>query len=620
MGPPSEVDVIIVGGGAAGSVVAGRLAKADPNLQVAIIESGQDNRDMPSSIQPALYISHLAPTSTTGKEGSVPPDCAETNVDSSFYVGKESKALGGRAPIVPTGHVMGGGSSINFMMYTRGSQSDYDGWEQEGWTYEDILPLAKKMETCHLAEDQDPELHGTNGPLQVSYGGHQSEIGRQFVKATQDCYDVPFQHDIQDFKTGHGLTNWAKWICPKTGKRQDAANAFVHPTAASQTNLHVITQQRTTRVLFDGDRATGVEYCFNPLATKPVDIDNPPKVEQVSVMKARKMVVVAAGALGTPQVLERSGVGSKEVLQKAGVDVVVDLPGVGAEYQDHQLALATYCVDPEEDTLDDYLRGNPDAGMKARPTEKEVAEMGSDFQKVWEEDFKNAPDRPVMFGGVVSTFLGDHSLLPLGKYIMMGAYLMYPYSRGSIHITSKDPFSAPDFDPGFLSHPADMEPQVWMYKRLREIARRMPTYRGEIAAIQPKFAATSSARSQEYDSTKVGPGGLGVAAGVENLHISDDKPSVEDLVYSEEDNEAVREWLRANVGTTWHSMSTCPMKAREDGGVVDARLNVYGTKNLKLADLSICPKNMGSNTYSVALTVGEKAAVLIGEDLGISGV
>ncbi|KAL8280693.1 hypothetical protein RQP46_007016 [Phenoliferia psychrophenolica] len=626
MAPPTEVDVIIVGGGAAGCVVAGRLAKADPTLTIAIIEAGQNNLDFPTSIQPAMYLSHIAPGSTTA----------------NFYTSKGNDQTENRAHVVPCGGMLGGGSSINFLMYTRGSASDYDDWNTEGWAFDDLLPLARKVETNHLP-NQTPKVHGSTGPLNVTYGGHQSELSREFITATASCYDVPYSDDINDFKTGHGISPWGKWIHPTSGRRQDTAHGFVHPIMKTQTNLHLLVEQKTIRVIFDENkRATGVEYCANPLAKVAINPDQPPTVGTIHTMKARKLVVVSSGAFGTPLILERSGVGAADRLEKLDIPVVADVPGVGKEYQDHQLTLATYKVADDADTFDDYLRGNEevhkkvgaqwlkdgsgpvasngiDACMKCRPTEAELAEMGPAFGKVWKDYFVDKPDKPVMFGGILGAFLGDHSLLPPGRYCMLAGYLEYPMSKGYLHINSKDPFAAPDFDAGYLSDEADMAPQVWMYKVLREIGRRMPSSRGEMAAIHPKFAEDSPARCR--DKTK-----------------DDPTTGLVDYVYSDADNKAIEQWMRENVGTTWHSMATCPMKPRAEGGVVDARLNVYGTTGLKLAgksfhsarpsnpqltpfidtDLSICPSNVGSNTYSVALTVGEKAAMIIGEDLGIA--
>lgn len=170
-------------------------------------------------------------------------------------------------------------------------------------------------------------------------------------------------------------------------------------------------------------------------------------------------------------------------------------------------------------------------------------------------------------------FLGDHSLVPAGKYVTIGTYLEYPASRGAIHITSSDPFASPDFDPGFLTHEADLAPNMWGYKIGRELVRRMPSYRGEIAALHPKFSPTSAARAQEID----------VAAGVE--------PSIptKDLVYTEEDDKAIEQWVRENLATTWHSIGTLAMKPREQGGVVDKNLSVYGVKNLKVAGMLFHP-------------------------------
>lgn len=166
-------------------------------------------------------------------------------------------------------------------------------------------------------------------------------------------------------------------------------------------------------------------------------------------------------------------------------------------------------------------------------------------------------------------FLGDHSLLPPGKYITVGSYIGYPASRGSIHITSPDPDSAPDFDPGFLSHDADLAINAWGYKISREFVRRMPSYRGEIAALHPKFSATSAVRAQEIESNST--------------------PPTEDLIYTEEDDRAIEQWVKENLATTWHSIGTLAMKPREQGGVVDKNLSVYGVKNLKVAGMYMLP-------------------------------
>jgi alcohol oxidase len=193
-------------------------------------------------------------------------------------------------------------------------------------------------------------------------------------------------------------------------------------------------------------------------------------------------------------------------------------------------------------------------------------------------------------------FFGDHSQVPPGEYITIGTFLKYPFSRGFVHITSKDPYAAPDFDAGFLTHEADLAPSVWGYKLGRELVRRMKSYRGEIPALHPKYPVGSAASAREIDiETAEAVGGItaGVRIGGQPAAqvTVQNTDRVENLVYTEEDNKAIEQWVREKVGTTWHSLGTLAMKPREQGGVVDKNLNVYGVENLKVADLSIAPGN-----------------------------
>lgn len=201
-----------------------------------------------------------------------------------------------------------------------------------------------------------------------------------------------------------------------------------------------------------------------------------------------------------------------------------------------------------------------------------------------------------MLCGVVNAFLADPSLVDPGQYMTLGTYTAYPYSRGSIHITDKDDvLTGYDFDAGFLNHPSDIKKQLWAYKMSREIARRLPYYNGELELGHPKFAEGSNAA----------------------LHAGALDGEVSSIEYSKEDDAAIEDWIRGNLSTTWHSLGTCAMKPQDQGGVVDASLNVYGTAALKVVDLSMVPENVGANTNNTALVVGEKAAVIIGEELGI---
>lgn len=198
--------------------------------------------------------------------------------------------------------------------------------------------------------------------------------------------------------------------------------------------------------------------------------------------------------------------------------------------------------------------------------------------------------------GVANTFLGDPSLVEAGQYITMAVWSTYPYSRGSIHITdTNDVENGYEFDAGFLNHPSDLKKHLWAYKMQREIARRLPYCTGELALGNPKFAEGSKAALFEAGS----------------------REKVEDIEYSAEDEKVIENWIRDNLNTTYHSLGTCAMKPKEEGGVVDGALNVYGTKGLKVCDLSMVPGNVGANTNNTAMAVGEKAAVIIGRELGI---
>ncbi|UZP39031.1 hypothetical protein NXS19_006847 [Fusarium pseudograminearum] len=204
-----------------------------------------------------------------------------------------------------------------------------------------------------------------------------------------------------------------------------------------------------------------------------------------------------------------------------------------------------------------------------------------------------------MLMGLVSCFLGDPSTVPEQQYVTVGNYTAYPYSRGHIHITGPEIDDQLDFDVGFLSdeHDIDLKKQVWAYKKSREIMRRTKMYRGEVAAGHPTWPEGSKAASADLTEA-----------------LSD----VKDIEYSAEDDKAIEQWIRNNIGTTWHSMATCRMAPREQNGVVDERLNVWGTKGLKLADLSIAPENVGANTNNTAIVIGEKAADIIIKDLGLA--
>ncbi|OBT53211.1 hypothetical protein VE04_05939 [Pseudogymnoascus sp. 24MN13] len=606
----TEVDILIAGGGTAACVLAGRLAKLDPSLSILLVEGGKNNHNDLTVNCPALFLKHLAPDSKTA----------------IFYKGNKSDALAGREPIVPTGGILGGGSSINFMMYTRAQGVDFDSFKTEGWTQQDLLPLLKKLETFHSDDPIiDRNLHGYDGPIHVSSGTHRAtRAEREFleVASTQGWPEIV---DLQDLQQNNGFSSWQRYVSPD-GKRQDSAHRYIHDLLehGDYPNLHVLTETLVSRVIFDAKRAVGLEVEPNMVHRPLTGLSKHPRTR----ITARKTVVIAAGALGTPQILERSGVGEENHLKSLGIPVVADLPGVGANYQDHHLTLLPYktSLAPDE-TIDELLSGrldleaavkekNPilgwnsiDISSKLRPRDDEVAALGPEFQAAWDRDFKDSPSRPLMLMGIVSAFLGDPGSVPAGQYSTVGCYTGYPYSRGSIHISGESVYDPPSFETGFLSDKDDLDlkAQVWAYKRQREICRRLSTYRGELQIGHPKFSTGSAAALVSFEE----------GAQPENRSM-EDRCKMSNIEYSAEDDKAIAQYVRENLNTTWHSLGTCAMRPLQGGGVVDKDLNVYGLEGLKLCDLSIIPENVGANTNNTALLVGEKAAAILAAELGLT--
>ncbi|KAI0104647.1 GMC oxidoreductase [Nemania sp. FL0031] len=594
-----EVDVIIAGGGTTGCIVAGRLAEADPNLSILVIEGGPNNYQDPTVVIPGMFPVHLLPGSKTA----------------IFHKAKKSDYLAEREVIVPCGGILGGGSSINFMMYTRAQRDDYDSWKTPGWTGEDVYPFLKKLETYHGSKDA--EHHGFDGPVQVSDGTLRvKKVEDEYIRAAAK-FGWPELPDIQTLDDGNAFQRWKRYVSPD-GKRSDTAHMYLHPRLhdGKHPNLHVLVESQVVRVLFDEDkRACGVEYQPNPLFQSPDAPTPPPK----HTVRARKLVVVSSGACGTPSVLERSGLGNADILEKAGVPLVQDLPGVGHDYQDHHLILWPFktSLEPHE-TLDELFSGRMsfeeaikrkdprlgwntiDVSSKVRPTEEDIAALGPAFKAAWDRDFKDKPNKPLSLIAILNAYYGPPELAEPGQYLSVGTCTLYPYSRGHIHITGPEVDDQLDFNAGFFSDPGDLDIKMlkWAYKKGREIARRTPSYRGEFAALHPPFPADSQAACITFDEPR-------------------DTADLKDIEYTAEDDKILEQSLREYVETTWHSIGTAKMAPREQKGVVDGDLNVYGVKGLKVVDVSIVPENVGANTNNTALMIGEKAADIIIRELGL---
>ncbi|KAI0182596.1 putative glucose dehydrogenase [Xylaria flabelliformis] len=584
------VDVIIAGGGTAGCIVASRLSDADPKLSILVIEQGSDSTGDPTVTFPATYIAHMSPDSPRMQR----------------LEGNMSAAIANRRLIVPVAKSLGGGSSVNMLMYSRIQQTDAASWQAPGWSPDEMLRLMKKVETYHGPGRE--EQHGFDGPIQISSGTYSSpRLTEAFVAASAQMGWEELQ-DLGDLNTNNGVQRALRYISPD-GKRQDTAHCYLHPRLqdGKHPNLHVLVQSRVVKVLFDtAKRATGVVYA-------------PLRSTELSTIKATKMVIISSGACGTPLVLERSGLGDPVILNRAGVELVAQIPGVGATYNDHHVSSAPYRSNLDtRETLDGFvnetfnipalMESNDDIlgwnGFeitgKLRPNASDIAALGPEFAAEWSQTFANNPNKPMVGLTLVAGNAADPSKTPVGQYFSNSVFNMYPSSHGHIHITGPSLDDPLDFDPGVFTDNAgvDIKKCIWGYKAQREISRRMSVYRGELAAFHPAFATNSKAACIELQ----GPPAV----------------DIENIEYTSEDDAAIEEWLRKNIATTWHSTGTCKMLPLHKNGVVDANLSVHNITGLKIADVSIIPHNVGAHTNNIAMVIGEKAAEIFIEEFGLS--
>ncbi|KAI0146895.1 alcohol oxidase-like protein [Xylariaceae sp. FL1272] len=566
-----------------------RISDAYPDLSVLLIERGSDNYGDPTVVHPALYVLHMMPTSPKMQ----------------FHKARSSAALDNRETVTPVGKVLGGGSSVNMLMYSRPQRSDFESWQASGWSPEEMLKQMKKIENFH-GKGSD-EQHGHDGPIHVSSGTHgSSRLENAFMVSLQEAGWEEIT-DLADLDTNDGAQRALKYISPD-GRRQDTAHCYLHPRLRDEKhpNLHVLVETEILKVTFDEKKhANGVVVkCTGSSGYRTIG--------------ARKMVIVSSGALGTPAILERSGLGDPNILEAAGIEPVVDLPGVGSGYEDHQLCVSPYQSNlVAEETLDGFVNGGfaiPDLiesdskmlgwnGMqvsgKLRPNAADVEALGPEFQTNWDEEFATCPNKPMTGITLIAGNSEDPTKVPRGQYYTIGMSNYYPLSRGHIHVTGPGLNDALDFDTGFFTdeHDIDIKRSRWAYKKQREIARRMSVYRGELAVFHPKFPASSKAVC---------------------VTLSEPPVDVKDIEYTAEDDATIDEWLRHNIATAWHPLGTCKMLSREQGGVVDTDLSVYGVTGLSIADVSIVPRNVGAHTNNIAMVIGEKAAEIFIERLGLA--
>ena len=512
-------DYVIVGAGAAGCVLANRLTE-DPAVKVLLLEAGGPDKKQEIHI-PAAFNKLF-----------------KTDCDWAYFT-EPLKHMNNRQMYWPRGKVLGGSTSINAMVYSRANAKDHDAWGIEGWRYADILPYYKKSENNERGAN---EFHGVGGELNVADQRCVNPLTHLFLEAAQGC-GLQRNDDLNGAsQEGVGLLQ----VYQKGGKRHSVAAAFLKP-ALSRPNLTVKTGAHVTRLLFDDNKATGIEFFHNG---------------RIESARNSREVVLSGGAINSPQTLMLSGIGPADHLRAMDIPVVVDLPGVGQNLYDHLLIGVEYqCNEPiglhKADNIKNILRY---LLFKQGPLTSNVAEAAA---------FVSINGSPIPNVELVSApvFYMDNGFAnPDLHGFSIGIALQKPESSGYVRLKSKDPLAAPAIQPNYLASESDMAVCVEAVKLSREIlnSKQFNRFRGkewwpgEAAKTDSDFAA----------------------------HI------------------------RQTSDTLYHPVGTCKMGI-DSLSVVDPQLRVRGIKGLRVVDASVIPLQITGHTQAPTVAIAEKAADLI---------
>ncbi len=516
-------DYVIVGAGSAGCVLANRLS-ADPAARVLLIEAGGRDRSPKIKI-PAAFSQQF-----------------RTKLDWAYQTDPEP-GCEGRRLFLPRGRTLGGSSSMNAMLYVRGCAADFDGWAAagcEGWGWQEVLPYFKRSER---REGGAGSYHGDGGPLDVTDPRSPSELTRLMISAAR-ARDFPLDPDYNDGEPDG--------VCPvqvnqRNGRRWSAADAFLRP-AANRPNLTILTGATVLGIELRGDRAVGVRYAKGGAA---------------SAVATASEVVLAAGAIGSPQLLLLSGVGPDEELRPLGIETRVELPGVGRNLQDHpyvvgiwRSAIGGSLLEAERPrALLEYLL------RRSGPLSSTVAEA---FVWTRADREATAPDLQLH---LAPAYFADNGFEETDQHsYTIGPVLVAPRSRGRIRLRSPDPAAKPSILGNHLTDPKDVAALLEGVKLARELA-----------ATEPLASATGR---------EVYPG-----------------PEVRDDEQLEAD-------IRRRVELLYHPVGTCRM-GTDEGAVVDPSLRVRGVEGLRVVDASVMPTITRGNTNAPTYMIAEKGADLI---------
>ena len=600
-------DVVVVGGGSAGAVIAARLSE-DPACRVALLEAG--GTPPPAELVPAAC--------ATLQQNP------ETDWMYTADAGGAGLGLAEGRMMVPRGKMLGGSSGLNYMAYVRGHPGDFDAWAADGatgWSYDELLPYFKKSEGISPSGDivVDGDAHNTDGPLGVSVRAPVLSAAQEFVDAAAAAGFPVGDYNGRDRGGPDGVVSLLQ-TNTRDGKRASTYHAFLEGEVEERPNVEIIRGAHVTRVLLEGGpgalTARGVEY-------RNAD-------GETAVALAEHEIVLSAGAVGSPQILLLSGIGPHAELEAVGIPCELDAPDVGKHLKDH-LQVGLFFPAPGAGTsmLDVGLGLGPEAlrapagPLPADPADD--ADLPVELQALKEEAERRVTEWATTGSGIASsslydacawfsTGLGDEHthdaqiglfacgynedlwrrclrvdpdqyfddpaarLGPFAESVIVLANPVQPHSEGEIVLVGADPFDPPDIRMNYFGDPHDMPVMIAVIRRALDVVAKWPSHREIGPLLVPPFLAAKHG------------------------HVADAEPTdglLEDLA-------------RHYSSTVYHLTSTCRM-----GSVVDARLRVNGVAHLRVADASIMPNVVSGNTNAASIMIGEKAAEMIAVDHGV---